>query len=298
MISGMAMLAIPTGLAAAAARDDCQELRAWVGRLPEVVRAVVGRWSLACGEPFEPGGQCSWVAPARDAAGRDVVLKVGWGHIDAAHEAAGLRLWNGDGAVLVHAAEAFDDTSTLLLERCVPGTTLRDATPESEHDVVVAQLLRRLWREPPEGHPFRSLQTMCDQWADEFEAKLAADPAALDPGIARVGIELYRSLPASADRSVVLCTDLHAGNILAAEREPWLVIDPKPYVGDPTYDALQHMLNCEERLLADPVGFAYRMADLLEFDAQRLVLWLFARCVQESPGWPSLRPVAARLAPR
>ncbi len=53
---------------------------------------------------------------------------------------------------------------------------------------------------------------------------------------------------------MLLATDLHAGNVLRAEREPWLVIDPKPFVGDPTYDALQHMLNCDDRLRADPVG--------------------------------------------
>ena len=39
---------------------------------------------------------------------------------------------------------------------------------------------------------------------------------------------------------------------LAAQPEPWLVIDPKPYVGDPAYDLLQHMLNCEDRLAAHP----------------------------------------------
>jgi streptomycin 6-kinase len=32
-----------------------------------------------------------------------------------------------------------------------------------------------------------------------------------------------------------------------------VVIDPKPYVGDRTYDALQHMLNCTERLTRDPL---------------------------------------------
>jgi streptomycin 6-kinase len=40
---------------------------------------------------------------------------------------------------------------------------------------------------------------------------------------------------------VLLCTDLHADNILAALRAPWLVIDPKPYAGDPAYDVRQHM---------------------------------------------------------
>jgi streptomycin 6-kinase len=92
-------------------------------------------------------------------------------------------------------------------------------------------------------------------------------------------------------------TDLHAGNVLAAGREPWLAIDPKPYVGDPTYDPLQHMLNCSERLQADPHGLVRRMADLLDLDADRLVRWTFARCVIESPDDPALAAVARSLAP-
>ena len=94
-----------------------------------------------------------------------------------------------------------------------------------------------------------------------------------------------------------MCTDLHAGNVLASEREPSLVIDPKPYVGDPTYDALQHLLNCRERLVHDPAGLARHFAGLLELDASRLLLWLFARCVQESPHMPWLANVARQIAP-
>lgn len=95
----------------------------------------------------------------------------------------------------------------------------------------------------------------------------------------------------------MLCTDLHAGNVLAAAREPWLAIDPKPYVGDPAYDPLQHMLNCDERLRSDPHNLVRRMAGLLGLDPGRVLLWLFARCVQESPQWPSLATVAAAVAP-
>jgi Aminoglycoside/hydroxyurea antibiotic resistance kinase len=106
---------------------------------------------------------------------------------------------------------------------------------------------------------------------------------------------LFRSLPPDADRAVLLVTDLHAGNVLAARPEPWLVIDPKPYVGDPAYDPTQHLLNCAERLHADPAGLAARMAHLLEVDPVRLRRWLFARCVLESPGDPALADVARRL---
>lgn len=227
----------------------------------------------------------------------NLVLKVAWRHTEAAHEADGLRRWNGAGAVRLHAAEQFNDTSALLLEQCVPGTSLA-ARSEPEQDVVIAGLLQRLWRDPVPVHPFRPLQVMCDQWADEFEQRALGGRAVLDPGLAREGIGLFRTLPATAERAVLLCTDLHAENVLAAEREPWLVIDPKPYVGDPTYDPLQHLLNCDERLRADPRGLVRRMADLLGLDPERLLLWLFARCVQESPDHPGLAGVARRIAPR
>jgi streptomycin 6-kinase len=42
---------------------------------------------------------------------------------------------------------------------------------------------------------------------------------------------------------------------------------------------------------------ARRMADLLDLDAARVRLWLFARCVQQSASWPRLVEVAASLAP-
>jgi streptomycin 6-kinase len=96
---------------------------------------------------------------------------------------------------------------------------------------------------------------------------------------------------------VLLCTDLHAENVLAARREPWLVIDPKPFVGDPAFDPVQHILNCDQRLAVDPAGIADRMAELCQVEAERVRLWLFARCAQESPNDPTLRTVALKLAP-
>lgn len=293
----MAMFRLPANLVEGVRADVSSERRAWVAALPDVVGELVARWSLELGEPYQPGGQSAWVAPARDPAGRDLVLKVGWRHDEAADEADGLRAWAGRGAVLVHDSYAWASTSALLLERCRPGATLAVSLPESEQDVVVAGLLRQLWSASPDDSSFRSLQAMSDAWAKEFWARLSAAPGVLDPGLARAGMELFTSLPGTADRRVLLCTDLHAGNVLAAQRQPWLVIDPKPYVGDPTYDALQHLLNCDERLTVDPPGLIRRIAGLLELDEARLRLWLFARCVQESLDQPRLRRLASVLAP-
>jgi streptomycin 6-kinase len=284
-----------------------EERQAWLAALPEVIRHARDRWSLTIGEPFQPGGQTAWVAPARDRAGTDLVLKVAWPHPEAAHEADGLRAWAGSGAVRLHAAHDFGPAGALLLERCRPGTEL-SARPEPEQDAVIATLLRRLWVQPGPGHPFASLDQMCQRWADRSERILASGwqpaatrqqpaPVAPDPGLVRAGLALFRELPATADRQVLLATDLHAGNVLAAAREPWLVIDPKPHVGDPAYDPLQHMLNCDDRLRSDPRGLARRMAGLLGLDPDRVLRWLFARCVQESADCPALAEVARQIAP-
>jgi streptomycin 6-kinase len=295
----MTALGVPRYLAETARRDN--GVSGWIAGLPAIVADLAGRWSLQVGEPFQPGGQWSWTAPVTDPAGVGLVLKVGFRFPggEERDEAAGLRLWDGNGAVRLHAARESESAYALLIERCMPGTSLGQTLPEPEQDQVVARLLRQLWAQPPAACPFRPLAEMCAAWAEEFEQEYAAAGAAdrIDPGLARAGIALFRALPETADRRVLLCTDLHGGNILAAQRAPWLVIDPKPYVGDPAYDVLQHMLNCEDRLAADPAGLATRMASLAGTDPGRVRQWLFARSVQESLGSPLMRQLARRLAP-
>ena len=286
-------LPMPRALVRAAEQEGRD---AWLLTLPRTVHELKDRWRLAVGEPFQPGGQCAWVAPVRDSTGAELVLKVAWPHPEADHEADGLREWAGEGAVRLHASAELEHATALLIERCIPGTGA-DRLPEHEQDAIVAGLLRRLWRRPASGHRFRTLQAMCDMWADGFEQKPVAMKKDLDPGLTREGLTLFRALPATAEQEVLLCTDLHAGNVLAAEREPWLVIDPKPYVGDPTYDVLQHLVNCRARLMADPWDLVGRVAGLAGVDRDRVALWLFARCVQESIHWPELADVARRLAP-
>jgi streptomycin 6-kinase len=290
---------VPKYLAETARRD--KGVRDWIADLPQIVADLAGRWSLRVGEPFQPGGQCSWTAPVTDAAGAGLVLKVGLRvpRGDERDEAAGLRCWDGNGAVRLYAAHESESAYGLLLERCVPGTPLGQVLPEPEQDLVVAGLLRRLWAQPPGAYPFRPLAQMCAVWAEEFEQDYAGAGAVgrIDPGLARAGIALFRALPGTAEDRVLLCTDLHGDNILTAQRAPWLVIDPKPYVGDPAYDVLQHMLNCEDRLAADPAALATRMAELAEVDVGRVRLWLFARSVQESISSPLMRQVAGQLAP-
>lgn len=298
----MVTLRIPTNLSRTLARRG-EQGAAWLGALPALIKTLADEWSLSISEPFEPGGSTSWTAPVeRSTDDVRLVLKVGFRDPEGLHEAQGLRAWRGEGAVRLHEEWRNETTSALLLERCEPGKQLWDMLDEEEQDMVVARLLERLWIEPPAGHSFRSLADMCDLWAAECEELLELYPPP-DPGLVHEGLNVWRHLAATKpERSVLLVTDLHGGNILAAQREPWLVVDPQPYAGDPTYDPMQHMTNCKARLSADPVRLCERMASLTGVDSDRLRQWMFARLVVDS-GWPfgnqapTNYDVARRLAP-
>ena len=196
--------------------------------------------------------------------------------MEAKHELDALRFWNGDGRVQL--LEADEKHNAMPLKRGHTGTRLRDL-PELEQDVVIARLMRRLWRAPSMPHPFRPLSAMTTDWSRETRAETERWP---DAGLVNAGLRLFEELPRTAPANVLLATDLHAGNVLRAQREPWLVIDPKPFVGDPAYDATQHLFNCGGRLRASPDSTIRRFADLLGVAHERVRLWIFARAATES----------------
>jgi len=269
-----AVVFIPARLAAACRQTA--ERTAWLERLPDAIRELQDRWRLALEPPFDTGDvSCAWVARAVRRDGTRAVLKLGMPHMEGTHELDGLRFWNGDPTVSV--LDADPDLNAMLLESCEPGLALR-SRPELEQDVVLAGLLRRLWRKPIAPHPFRPLAAMTAFWAQETMAAARKWP---DGGLVRDGLHVLDTLSRSSPEDMLLVTDLHAGNVLSARREPWLVIDPKPFVGDRAYDATQHLLNCRERMLTDPDATIRRFADLLEVDAERVRLWLFARSAAE-----------------
>jgi streptomycin 6-kinase len=247
----------------------------------EAVRILERRWGFTAGAPLEQAEMsCAWVAPVVLADGTEAVLKVPMPHMEAEHEAEGLRFWDGDPTVRLLDADA--EFGAMLLEGCRPGTALR-TLPEPEQDRVIAGLLRRLWRRPATPHPFRPLSVMTDAWGEET---LRDAERWQDAGLVREGLRLMHELSRTAAEETLLATDLHAGNVLRAEREPWLVIDPKPFVGDPAYDVTQHLFNCYARLYADPDGTIGRFADLAGVDRERVRLWTFARAAAgPRDGW-------------
>lgn len=202
--------------------------RAWISALPAVVAELAERWELALGPPYS-GGTHALVLAVTRADGSAAVLKVPLVDDENRAEAAALRCYDGDGAVRLYDADPW--TGALLLERLEPGTPLVDHPDRDEAVAVACRLLRRLSRPAPREHAFPLVCDVALRWADQIAA------AAWLPRAAAGEAEAFARAAAQQHGVVLVNRDAHLGNMLAARREPWLLIDPKPLVGEPSFDA-------------------------------------------------------------
>lgn len=281
---------IPPPLIAACQNRPKRE--AWLAQLADTIPLLEQQWSLVLDVPFQ-NASAAWVAPVELPDGTAAVLKLSMPHIEGEHEIDGLRFWNGDPTVRLLRHDR--KQGAMLLERCEPGAGLW-LRPREEQDLVLAAILKRLWRLPPDPHPFRPLSTMLAGWRDRTLKDIEKWP---DAALVREGLRLLAELSQTAPHAALLATDLHAGNVIQAQREPWLVIDPRPYVGDPAYDATQHLLN---RAIArsNPLDTIRKFAELAGLDPERVRLWTFARAAaQPRDDWSNLALIelARAIAP-
>jgi streptomycin 6-kinase len=208
--------------------------RAWAESLPALVEELCLRWSLTVdGEPRH-GANGIAVPVVRRGDGAVCVLKVAWLDQELRDQIVALELWDGHG--MVRLLEASVDDGALLLERLDSSRSLR-ALPLEESLTVAGGLLRRQ-AIPAAG---ATLPTVVGT-ATAFAASAAERSARLGDPAPSYALEMAESLArdlATVDADRLVNHDLHDENILAAEREPWLAIDPRVLVGVPEYGIAQ-----------------------------------------------------------
>lgn len=255
--------------------------RTWVDALPRLMGDHLSSWALTVDGPLGHG-HCSVVAPVRTADSVPAVLKIGYPDAESEHEHLALRRWAGNGAVRLLRADPH--RRALLLERLA-------ATDLTEHwDIEACEVVGGLYRRlhVPAMPQLRSLGSCVEQWTAELTAlpRSAPIPRRLVEQAATLGRELAPGPP-----SRVLHGDLHysnvlAGNVLAAEREPWLAIDPKPINGDPHYELAPMLWNRWDELAGDIRGGVrrrfYTLVEAAEFDEDRARAWVVVRMVHNA----------------
>jgi streptomycin 6-kinase len=253
----------------------------WLHSLPTIVDACMERWSLTVGPAFE-GQNVSHVRAVDLSDGTPAVLKINFPEVESEREADALRLWDGRGAVALLDYE--ESTRALLLERCMPGTQLWDVEDDEEAMRIAGQALRRMWRPAPDRHRFRILREEASWWAEKLPLDWEALGRPIERRLIDEAVAACVELGSDQADEVVLHQDFHGGNILSGEREPWLVIDPKPLVGEPAFDA--GSLARDRRWLLGQPGHAARirrrldiLASELDLDRERVRRWGIAHAL-------------------
>jgi streptomycin 6-kinase len=184
------------------------------------------RWGLTLGAEY-PRGAAGVAVRATLPDGTPAVLKLIDPHREAEHEADALALWDGAGAVRL--LDRSEDGYAILIERCEPGTPLSAAGAQAALDVLIG-LLPRLW--VPAAAPIHTLADEAAWWASYLPGEWEAAGRPFERRLLDAALDALVALPPTQGEQVLLHQDLHGDNVLAARREPWLAIDPKPLLGE------------------------------------------------------------------
>ena len=249
----------------------------WLDELPALLAAIAARWSLTLEAPF-PHLSYHYVAPALDAQGNRVVVKAGVPTRSLAREMAALRHFGGAGAVRLLNGD--EEMGVMILEHVRPGTPLTSLNDDEAIIREAVRLMQRLWRPVGPDHNFSRVA----YWADDFRrlrARFQGGTGPFPPPLVERAERVFRQAAREDNVSILLHGDMHPRNILAAEREPWLAIDPKGVVGDPLYD-VACLLNAVppmpdkrvvRRMTARRVDL---LAELLAVPRDRILRWALA----------------------
>jgi len=285
--------------------NDAQGL-AWLQRLPTLLSDLQCRWKLTLHAPFTQLSY-NFAARAERADGTAVVLKVCPLHGGFETEVQALRMFKGKGAVQL--LEVDVERGALLLEQLEPGQMLTTVQDDTQATRIAAEVMKKLWRPPPPTHDFPSVV----HWAaglSELRMEFGGGTGPYPEALVDRAERLFSELLGSMGETVVLHGDLHHFNILSAQREPWLAIDPKGVLGEREYETGALLRNPIPELLYNTHPHLVlerrvdQLAEELNFDRERIAGWAVAQAMlaewwsyvrgSNRPG--SFLPVAQLLA--
>jgi streptomycin 6-kinase len=265
------------------------------------VNRAVESWSLTLGEPYPDVFPGNFVCRCSLPDGTRAVIKTEpdseRGHADEFVSGIdAMLLYDGHGMARVLKFARQD--RVVLMENVEPGDTMWHE-PIDQALEAVASVMRKLQKAPPPDHSLPDVRAYKRAWPTHV--RLYFGPGPIDADLFQMGERLFVEMCDTSAAPVVLHGDLHFGNVLRSEREPWLAIDPKGVIGEPCYEVGDVFRNRVDELLEapDPARAMRRrvemVADLTGFDRERIRLWALAQAVL-SAIWTADDPDPSRAA--
>lgn len=267
------MIQVPSAFATSTVAREGAAGQRWINSLPDLVEEHCALWKLKPTGPVRFGYVGVVVPVIRE--GVRLALKVSWIDESSRQEALVLHAWDGRGAVRL--LESREESGALLLEWLNPDRTLAAVPPDAAAEVA-GVLLRRL--AIPAPRQLRTVREEIDHLVRELESRWQEAGRPFSARLLEHTVELC-AIGQESDDQLIVDRDLHYENVLAGEREPWSVIDPKALAGDMEFGVAQLLWNRFEEL-GDRAGLERRLriiAEAAELDADASRRWTVVRLV-------------------
>ncbi|MGA9533732.1 MAG: aminoglycoside phosphotransferase family protein [Anaerolineales bacterium] len=279
---------------------------AWLAELPARIDRIASLWDLKVEVPFAEL-HYHYVTAAVRLDGSGAVLKLAVPGVEIDREADCLRVYAGEGAPVLLAHDS--NLGALLMERVRPGHNLM-GLDEAQAIAVACGLMSQLHKPVGESAQF---PTVAD-WGKGFgrlRGRFDGKTGPLPESLVAKAEGVFWDLESAMAPPVLLHGDLHHGNVLASDRQPWLAIDPQGVIGESAYEVGAFLRNPTpgvasrpdlRKLLASRVAM---FSEIIDVDRRRIAGWGFAQAVlsavwsveDHGSGWGPALAVAEALRP-
>ena len=243
---------------------------AWLERINHLIAYAENRWRFSSLPPFELS--YNYVAPVIFDDASQAVLRLMIPGEECDHQIKTLTIYHGSPMCELMGSDA--KKGILVLEKLIPGLTLRTVTQEDTSVKIAAELIREMSAKRIDSkHPFPTTS----KWQERlYEAAKVDFPEGvkIQERIIRRAKRLSYKLCSKSKNTYLLHGDFHHDNILLAGQR-WKLIDPKGVIGEMACEVVPFLMNnitindAEAKIKRRAIQFA----ELLDLDLNRIYGW-------------------------
>lgn len=233
--------------------------KAWLYELPQLVTLISSRLNLV---DLKEVTNLTYNYVLSGFQGDDpIILKLSLDNQGLKQEAFALKCFAGCGAVKV----LFEDDGMLLLERAVPGASVKSYFPDKEQESIkiACGVMKKLHQANiPEDHTFPHIKDWLTALDNDWN---------IPKHYLQKARKLRDELLQTSEVDVLLHGDLHHNNILQ-NGDDWVVIDPKGVIGSPINEIWAFIIDIERDVPFIARYFDFKMQDVLDWYFIHIVL--------------------------